>query len=161
MKTLLLIRHAKSSWKFPELADHDRPLNKRGQRDVPIMANRIAQQAFDLQVIYSSSANRALTFAQAIGEACQVVVETQRKFYTFSDSELLRQIQRLPDQHQQLAVVGHNPAMTEVVNYLGGEDIANVPTAAYVVVRSSATKWAKISPKNCQLIDFDYPKRHL
>ena len=80
MKQLTVVRHAKSSWDYPDLADHDRPLNKRGERDAPAMGDRLAARGYRPELVISSSANRALTTATAIADAIgyppdQIVVE--------------------------------------------------------------------------------------
>ena len=158
MKQLLLIRHAKSSWKFPELDDHERPLNKRGQRDILAMGRHLADKDPQLDVIYSSTATRALDYAQILSEYTYASLIPDLSFYTFSDFELLEILKNLPDNADSVAVVAHNPAITQVVNQLCASNISNVPTSAIVSVDCDIASWQELDSSFCELVYFDYPK---
>jgi len=158
MRKLLLIRHAKSSWKYHHLDDHERPLNKRGQRDVITMARHLADKHEPLDVIYSSTAVRALDFAQNLSEFTQVSLVPDLSFYTFDVDQLLEIIRNLPDSAERVAVVAHNPAITQAVNRLSDSEIRNVPTAGIVALDCTIESWADLQDSACQLAYFDYPK---
>ncbi|MBX2846942.1 MAG: histidine phosphatase family protein [Acidiferrobacterales bacterium] len=160
MRKLLLIRHAKSSWKFPELDDHDRPLNKRGRRDVLRMAKHIAEKESRLDIVFSSTAIRAVALAETICEYINAPLIPRSNFYTFSSRELLKALSCLPDENHQIAVVAHNPAITEVVNYLVKGKLANIPTSGVAAVLPSVQKWSGLLEKraSCELSYFDFPK---
>jgi phosphohistidine phosphatase len=160
MRRLLLIRHAKSSWKFPDLDDHERPLNKRGQRDVLTMARHLAEKSESIDVIYSSTATRALDYAQLLSEFTNTSLNPDLTFYTFSDGELLEILRNLPDDAHTIGVVGHNPAITRVVNYLTGEQFANVPTSGIAAIDCFKESWSELGEVegDCELAYFDYPK---
>ncbi|MBT8114381.1 MAG: histidine phosphatase family protein [Arenicella sp.] len=158
MRRLLLIRHAKSSWKYPQLDDHERPLNKRGQRDVLTMSRHLADKNEQLDVIYSSTATRALEYAQAISELTHVELVPELSFYTFDVDELIQIIKHLPPAARCAAVVGHNPAITMAVNRLSGEDISNVPTSAIAALNCPIEDWHELGQGDCELDYFDYPK---
>lgn len=160
MRKLLLIRHAKSSWKFPDLDDHERPLNKRGQRDILSMARHLAYKDEVLDVIFSSTAIRALELAQMISELTNVSLVPDLSFYTFSDDELLEILRNLPDEAQNVAVVAHNPAITQVVNRLTDANLNNVPTSGIVAIECPVDSWSVLGDieRDCQLLYFDYPK---
>lgn len=158
MKTLVLVRHAKSSWKDPELADFDRPLNKRGRRDAPFMARAFAKRGLAVDALVSSSANRALLTARAFAEALGLEVAADRKYYAASVQDWMRFIGEFPESARTVVAFGHNPELTELANRLAGTEIDNVPTSGTVAVRFAAETWA--GAKGGELLFFDYPKRH-
>ena len=160
MRKLLLIRHAKSSWKFPELDDHERPLNKRGQRDIISMARHLAHKDEVLDVVYSSTAVRALELAAMISELSNVSLVPELSFYTFSADELLEILRNMPDEARNIAVVAHNPAITETVNRLIDADLNNVPTSGVVAIECPIDSWSLLGEleQDCELLYFDYPK---
>ncbi|MEM7133280.1 MAG: histidine phosphatase family protein [Chloroflexota bacterium] len=163
MKTLFLIRHAKSSWNQPGLSDHNRPLNNRGLRDVPLMAQRIANWDPHPEKIVSSSAVRARLTAEAVADAMgfaasDIVIEP--RIYEASVADLLAVIRGLNKEMDCIALVGHNPGFTEVANLLGNCDIDNVPTSGVVVLAFQISEWHSVTPENGQLMAFDYPKKH-
>ncbi len=157
MRKLVLIRHAKSSWKFPELDDHERPLNKRGERDSLSMARHIADKE-TLDVLYSSTAVRALDFAQQISEFAYVDLIPDLSFYTFDVDELIEILKHLPDSAQRVAVVGHNPAISHAINRLTTKEIIKVPTAAIATMNSDIESWADLYSGCFDLEYFDTPK---
>lgn len=158
MRKLLLIRHAKSSWQYPELDDHERPLNKRGQRDILTMARHLAERDQPLDVIYSSTATRALDLAQNISEFTHTELVPELSFYTFDDEELLEILRCLPDAAMQIAVVAHNPAITRVASRLTAEHFDNVPTSGIVAIDCDIDRWADLNSGQCDLDYFVFPK---
>lgn len=158
MRKLFLFRHSKSSWKYPELDDHERPLNKRGKRDSLFMARHFADKLETLDVIYSSSAIRALEYAELISEFTQVGLVPELTFYTFDDDQFLQALQELPDEATSVAVVGHNPAITRVVNRLAEGDIINVPTSAVVSINCDIAEWAELADGVGRIEYYEYPK---
>ncbi len=159
MKKLLLIRHAKSSWKHHDLDDHERPLNARGERDSFTMARWLAESDEGLDVIYSSSAIRAVTFAERIAEFANLNLVPDLTFYTFDADELIEIISNLPSQVQRVGIVGHNPAITQASNKLCGSELKNVPTAGIVSIECPITEWSEIVEAPCELRYFQSPKR--
>lgn len=158
MRKLLLIRHAKSSWKFPELGDHERPLNKRGERDVLAMSRHLAERDERLDVIYSSTATRALDYAQRLSEFSQVSLVPDLSFYTFDVDQLIQILKQLPNSAERVAVVGHNPAITHAANLLCATDFDNVPTSGIVAIDCDLEDWADLGSGVCDLDYFEYPK---
>jgi len=158
MRRLLLIRHAKSSHKDTTLADHDRPLNKRGDQDRKSMSEHLQQRGENLQVVYSSSAIRSLIYAQTLCQQLGIPLVTESAFYTFSPSTLINVLTQLPDNIHQLAVVGHNPAITSVVNHLVKENIINVPTSGIAALNCPIESWSSIDRITSELDYFIYPK---
>jgi len=163
MKTLYLLRHAKSSWDFEDLSDHDRPLNKRGRHDAPLMGRELASHEVTLDLIISSSAVRALTTASLVAKELEYDTENisiNEAIYGAGKEELLTSIQQTPDNIANLMLVGHNPEITELANSLSPEHIASMPTAAVVGIRFNCVSWAEINPENATLVLYDFPKNH-
>lgn len=158
MKKLLLIRHAKSSWNDPDLDDHERPLNSRGERDSITMARYLADIDEGLEVIYTSTAIRALEFAHTLSEFCNVSLVPDLSFYTFDVDELLEILRSLPDEANRVAIVAHNPAITQVVNRLCLADLDNVPTAGIAAIECDIDEWRELSQAHCELDYFTSPK---
>ncbi len=162
MKTLTLLRHAKSSWDHPELADIDRPLNKRGKRDAPIMGERLARAGISPELILTSPARRARKTASRVARALgypadRIVVDP--RIYAAAPAELMALIRGLDDRWSDVMLVGHNPTLTELANELTAADIDNVPTAGVVRIRFPVPSWSDIRPGAGELTLFDYPKR--
>lgn len=167
MKTLYILRHAKSSWSDPNLDDHDRPLNARGERDKLVMAKFINSHFKDIEVIFTSSATRALDYAVSIHKFTGVPINLEQALYTFSAKDLLSLIADLPQSYDHIALVAHNPAATEVVNHLSDlgadEKLVNLPTAAIVKIEFEQSLWSDLSPKitaspRGRVADFAKPK---
>lgn len=158
MKKLLLLRHAKSSWDDPDCDDHERPLNERGERDSFTMARFLADNDEGLDVIYSSTAVRALDFAQVISELCNITLVPELSFYTFDEDELMEILRSLPDSVSRVAVVAHNPAVTQLVNRLTDLDLDNVPTAGLTSIQCDINVWVDLTEAACELNYFQTPK---
>ena len=161
MFRLLLVRHAKSSWKDPTLADIDRPLNGRGKRDAPVMASRLKKIGENIDVVFSSPAVRAQGIAKLIAHELNVSLRIVEGLYTFSSSAMLKVISGLPSNYKSIAVVGHNPAITELVNSLAAENIVNVPTSGMVAVNCHINDWHDLQQGSCVMEYFDYPKKQI
>ncbi len=157
-RILLLVRHAKSSWKQPELDDIDRPLNKRGRRDAPEMGRRLRQRSLSPDRIVSSPSARTMATAEAIAEAVSYpsdAIVMEEDLYAAVGQEVLDVIAATDDAVRTLMVVTHNPVITELANRFSNLPIDNVPTCGVLTVE--LTDWD--SPEEGLLIDFDYPKR--
>ena len=162
MKYLYLIRHAKSSWSDPSLSDFDRPLNKRGKRDLPVMGQRMAACEPKPELIISSPAKRARRTARTIGGALGFAkreIALDEELYTFSPEGFLEVIKRAPEEIQVLALVGHNHGLTECAEMLSGESLVNVPTCGIVLISFDQPSWQMVAKGGGSLVLFDYPKR--
>jgi phosphohistidine phosphatase len=162
MKTLILVRHAKSSWKDQTLADYDRPLNKRGKRNAPEMGQRLAERGIRPDRMVSSPAKRAIATAQAVAKEVgfprEKIVEDER-LYLSSVSTWLEVIRPLDDDADCVICFGHNPELTDLVNTLGRQDIGNMPTCGVVELRYDIETWADVGKVEPTYFDFDYPKK--
>lgn len=142
MKTLLILRHAKSSWKYPELSDYDRPLNSRGKRDAPRMGKYLRQQDLIPDRILTSSAKRARKTANKVAKSCGYTGKVKKieAFYDAVPGVYFEVLQALPDKYQRVMVVGHNPTMERLVNHLT-EQIERMPTAALAHIELPIQHW--------------------
>jgi phosphohistidine phosphatase len=159
--TLTLLRHAKSSWQDSTLADIDRPLNKRGRRDADTMGLRLKEHGTTFRTIYSSPARRTReTITRMIlalpSQDTQLTFGSD--FYTFERDELLQAIRGLDDKLIDVMIVGHNPAMHEMLRWLTGEPIAAFPTCAAAQLTLHLPSWNKIRKGAAQLNWFLQPK---
>ena len=162
MKRLLICRHAKSSWKDPELRDFDRPLNKRGQRDAPEMGRRLAAHGLRPDLICSSPALRAMSTAQLYaGQVGYPLAQIRYDplQYAATVPVLVRLLQEIDKRVQTLMLVGHNPESTALANLLGGLTIDNIPTAGIVALEFALDHWQGVHPGTGALLFFDYPKK--
>jgi len=161
MKTLYLMRHAKSSWKDASLSDRQRPLNKRGQRDAPQMGRRLRDKGVVLDRILSSPARRAQNtaelVAQAVGYPVERIEQTQSLYFT-SSSSMLALIPQLDEQWAAVMLVSHNPDISALLQRLCRTDIDDMPTAAIATLQFDG-KWRDVSDLTGCLIDYDYPKK--
>ena len=146
MKSLLVLRHAKSSWKHPELTDHDRPLNKRGKRDAPRMGRLIRDEDLVPELILSSSAVRARNTALAVAEACDHACELRvlRELYLAESDDYALFLEKLPDVRSSAMVVGHNPGLEELTEALSGEHQV-LPTAALAWIDLPIEHWNELA----------------
>jgi phosphohistidine phosphatase len=162
VKRLILVRHAKSSWKDASLADFDRPLNKRGKQDVQVMGNRLAQRGIAPDCIVSSPARRARRTARAVAETLDYPEEDilfEDVIYEAGVPDLLQVVRCLDDSDDEVILVGHNPGFTDLCNRLSGETIANLPTCAAACIAFDLSSWSQVGPETGELAFFDYPKR--
>jgi len=162
MKTLIVVRHAKSSWDDPDLPDFNRPLNDRGERDAPCMAKRLKEKDLPIDMVVSSPAVRALTtcnvFVDRLGISKAQVKEI-KELYHAGDEIILSVIKKLPDASSVAMLFGHNPGLTDFVNNLLEEDIDNVPTAGIVCCGLKVNKWSEVKWGCGEMVFFDWPKK--
>jgi phosphohistidine phosphatase len=160
MKTLFLIRHAKSSWDDLALADRDRPLNDRGKRDAPMVGKRLAKRRVKLDLILSSPATRALATAEIIAKKLdykrsKIVVDD--RLYAVEVEELLDVIRHLDDKTERVMLIGHNPELTELARRLSSK-ITHLPTCAVAEFTFSAKSWTRIGKDEPAKVALEYPK---
>ena len=163
MKTLYLVRHAKSSWKYPDLDDFERPLNKRGRKNAPLMGKILKKLKVVPDLIISSPANRAAMTARIIAAKINYPPENiqySESIYEFSENALIQVVKLLDDEVIQAMVVGHNPALNGLANYIGDQPISNIPTAGIYCLELDITSWTKIGENCGKLKFFEYPKKH-
>ena len=160
MKTLFLVRHAKSSRDDPSLADRERPLNDRGLHDAPMMGQRLSRSGMKHDRIVSSPALRALTTAQLIADAIgfpRQDIAIDDSIYESSPERLLAVIRGLDDKLDCVMVVGHNPEFAELAHRLAPE-ITEMPTCAVAEFRFDARAWADVGVLDPAKVKLDTPK---
>ena len=159
MKTLFLIRHAKSSWENTALADKDRPLNGRGKRDAPKAGERLAKRRVKPDLILSSPAARALTTAEIIARKLSykrknIVVDD--RLYAVEADDLLDVIRQLGDELERVMLIGHNPELTELAHRLSSK-ITHLPTCAVAEFTFDAKSWTRIGKDKPTTVALEYP----
>jgi phosphohistidine phosphatase len=163
MLSLYLTRHAKSSWDDPRTDDLHRPLNDRGLRDGPLMAQRFVERAEPVDILMSSPAERAITTARMFAKALGLPddrIRQNKEIYLAPHNALLRIVNLLPKGSTRVMLVGHNPGMSELVEYLGDSDIGEMPTCATVRLDFDLANWADVSMGLGAIRWYDYPKRY-
>ncbi len=164
MKTLLIVRHAKSNWNEPDVSDFDRPLNKRGNRDAPFMGKLIMEKAGKPDLIYSSPAERAITTARFFALAMDYDskdISQQKVIYEHGANAILRMMGKTPDNNNLVMVVGHNPDITYLANYLCDGSLDSLPTCSVACIDFDFDKWDMIAEKPGKLRFFEYPKKYM
>jgi phosphohistidine phosphatase len=158
MKELLIVRHAKSSWDYPHLNDYDRPLNDRGKRDAPKMAQWLSSQDINADLILSSGAERAKNTAIAFQAVLNIPMEIDDQLYHASRSKLMNIIKHTESSINSLILVSHNPGLNDLADYLLSGFPDNIPTTGIVSLKLDIEKWSETSTKNASLDFFQYPR---
>jgi phosphohistidine phosphatase len=159
MKTLILVRHAKSSWDDITQKDIDRPLNERGKKDAPEMAKRLKERDIKIDMFVTSPAKRAKKTAKLFAEEYKSEeVDTAEDLYEPSVQDFIKTVALLPDGKNTIALFAHNPGITEFVNTLTNVRIDDMPTCAVFAVASEAESWSSFLDSEKKFLFFDYPK---
>lgn len=160
-KQLIIVRHAKADWGDFDLKDFDRPLSPKGHTDAPKMGNRLVAHNIKPNMIVSSPALRAFTTAKYFASGWQMDTEqltTNALIYEASVQTLLSIINGFDDRFDKIALFGHNPGLTDLLNYLTNEYIANLPPCGVALIEFPFDKWELISGNTGSLVLFDYPE---
>jgi len=161
-KRLTLIRHAKSSWKDESVTDYERGLNNRGERDAPMIGQRLFARDARPSLILTSTAKRARRTATLIARAIGYPVEFiqgEQELYLAEPEQMFHVIHRQDISFNDIILVGHNPGITELANELTNLRIDNVPTCGIVAMTATLKDWTELRPAACSLEYFDYPKK--
>lgn len=163
MKTLYIIRHAKSSWEDPEMDDEDRPLNDRGKRDAPRMGKRLKEKEVKPDLMVSSPAKRAFSTARRMGKVLgyeKKHIVKAKKLYHASDDQLLNVVQGFNPKHDTVFLFGHNPGLTDFANALRNDEheIDNLPTCSIIAFQFNVPDWKDITWGIGTMLFFDFPK---
>lgn len=161
MKTVLVIRHAKSSWESGVISDFDRPLNERGKRDAPIMARRLLSRPMAIDLFVSSPAKRARHTARVFVEEYGLKKEDlllEPELYHPSIPVFYGLIARLEKQYSSVAIFSHNPGITDFVNSLATAQVDNIPTCGIFAIRADVNDWKDFATARKEFLFFDFPK---
>jgi len=159
MKTLYIVRHAKSSWKYEGIKDIDRPLKKRGINDAYFMSKLLQKKIDRPDVFVASSANRALHTAVIFTESFKFPfanLKINKSLYSFSDGYLVKTIRALDDGFNSAIIFSHNHGINDFVNQFGNMQIENVPTCGIVGIKFKENHWKNI--KKGKIILKEFPK---
>ena len=162
MKTIIMFRHAKSSWKDFSLPDFDRPLNKRGQKDAPFMGKKLKERQVMPDLILSSPAKRAKMTAIAVAKEISYPpkkIVFDDNMYLPSEMYLLGLVRNQDNKYATLMLLGHNPGFNNFANLLLKQNpLSNIPTAGVCCIRFDVDNWKKVQEGQGELVFFDYPK---
>lgn len=161
MKTLILVRHAKSSWGDFTLPDFERPLNERGKHDAPMMAKRLQDKGVKIDALVSSPAKRAKRTAQAFAEVLEINKDQiifREELYMAGVEEFYKVIEQLDESIKNVAIFSHNPGITVFANMLQVAEIDEMPTCSLFAITTSSEKWSKFRQSKKEFWFFDFPK---
>jgi phosphohistidine phosphatase len=162
MKSVWLIRHAKSSWKVADLADVERPLNKRGNRDAPFIGKLLKKVGVQPDLILTSTAVRAHETGRLIANELhypedKIVVD--ERLYLAGVEEILNLIRTIDQSVSKLTVVGHNPGLTRAANAMSNFGIEKMPTCSVVGIDFNVSSWKEVATGTLTM--YEYPKKYL
>ena len=160
-KTLLLIRHAKSSWDNPILSDFERPLNDRGKKDAPDMAIRLAERKITIDAFVSSPAKRAKQTSRLFAKEFDVKkkkIVFEPRLYEAGEENFYEAIQNLKNKWNTVAIVSHNPGITSFANSLTGHRVDDMPTSAVFAIKIDTNNWEDFREAAKEFWFFDFPK---
>lgn len=160
-KRIALLRHAKSSWENTSLADHDRPLNRRGSKAARDMGKRLAGLGFWPSLLLTSPAKRARETAQLISRELNYPLEciqSETELYLATPAAILQVIAKQNTNFSDVMLCGHNPGIMELANQLGESNIENLPTCGVVGIELEINEWVEIVAADGKTVFFDYPK---
>jgi phosphohistidine phosphatase len=161
MKSVIIIRHAKSSWDNMGVDDFDRPLNERGKEDAPKMAKRLLERNIKIDAFISSSAKRArktaaLFIKEFDGDKDEIILMPE--LYLAAPEAFYTAIAKAPASAQTIALFAHNPGITEFANELTDVRVDDMPTCAIFAVKADIKNWSDFKDAEKQYWFFDYPK---
>jgi phosphohistidine phosphatase len=164
MRTLYLIRHAKSNWDNPSIKDFDRPLSPRGLKDAAQMAELLHLQRIKPDLLVTSPALRAFSTARFFAAEFQLAEEALVKnpdIYEAAPATIVRIISQLPDEAHIVLLFGHNPTFTDIANLFARQYIDNIPTCGIVQIETTAESWNKLYEGNTKVKSCFFPKELL
>ncbi len=161
MKTLIVVRHAKSSWAEPGLSDFDRPLNERGKKDGPNIAKRLKKRNIAIDLFVSSPAKRAKRTADLFADEFEYPKENILlipELYEASVADFNTVVSKTPDPVNTIILFSHNPGITSFANTLSTVKIDNMPTCAVFAITIEGDSWNNFIKEDKNFLFFDYPK---
>ncbi|MDE1461151.1 SixA phosphatase family protein [Spartinivicinus poritis] len=164
MKELLLVRHAKSSWKDDSLADFDRPLNKRGKKTAPLMGQLLADKHWQPDRVFASPAARTKATAELLLPALAIPpdqIDWYPSLYDASVKAIFNAIKQAPAACQRLMIIGHNPGIEETIEALDPKFSEMIPTCCVTRIRCNIKNWQEITKKCGEVMDCLKPKEVL
>jgi len=162
MKTLYILRHAKSSWDDPEMSDFERPLNDRGKKTAPFIGELMAKNGLEPDIILSSPAMRAKATAQMVKRAAKIDAEIryEDRIYEASPHTLSQVVSETDNAYRSVMLVGHNPGIEGFIRYLTG-NLEPMPTAALAVISLQIDSWDLINDGRGELKRIFRPREEM
>jgi phosphohistidine phosphatase len=161
LKTIILVRHAKSSWDDISLKDEERPLTERGRKNAPDMAKRLLKKRIPIDVILSSPAERAIStaeyFAKEYGIKKKEIIRVPELYMATQDA-FINTIKNAPEKADSIALFSHNNGITYFANPLSETRIDHMPTCSVFAVNVDIGSWSDFKPGHAKFYFFDYPK---
>lgn len=163
MKTVLFARHAKSNWDQQGISDFERPLNSRGEVDAPAMASYLEQCGYVIHQIISSDAARAMATATEYKNHLtpQIEILSEHSLYLASHLDIDDVVKSISVKHSTVMIVGHNPGMSEIVDYYVDGNVDDMPTCSVAIVQFEVSNWEDVKAGSGDLLAFEYPKKLL
>jgi phosphohistidine phosphatase len=161
-KTLYLMRHAEAAWMNSGQRDFERLLDLQGERDAGAMGKRLKQRGVSPDLILSSPALRAAQTSKRIALELSIPLDEivfHEAIYEATVSDLLKIIQALDDHYGSAMLIGHNPALTWLINQLTGKHMANAPTCSIATLRTFSPRWEDTAFETADLLGFDFPEK--
>lgn len=161
MKKLYIMRHAKSDWNDESLDDYDRPLNKRGEKDAPFMAKLLKQKDAKLDLIISSPAKRAIQTANILAKQLNYTKAIQQNQYIYEAyvNTLQEIVSYIHDDHDIVALVGHNPGVSALA-YMLSSSKESFATSAFIEITFEADSWMSVNKEHSKVLSYEFPKKH-
>ncbi len=164
MKRIYLVRHAKSDWSDSKLTDFERPLNARGQRDAPFMATKFLEKFNKVDLIISSSAQRAMETSLAFKSALGLDnsrFESTDEIYNSGLRAIPKLINKINPNYNSVAFFGHNPDFTQLAKKYSKDEIGHLVTCSIVALSFKCNDWQEIEFGMGELVGLEYPKKYL
>ena len=160
MKNLIIVRHCKSSWSDPYLSDFDRSLNNRGINDGNLMSDFLSKKISDIDLLLSSSSNRTVLTSKFFIKKININdIKYDDSLYHANSDIILNKIKKTNNKLNQLMIIGHNPGLTSLINYLSNIRLYNLPTTGIAIFNLNSKSWNEItSPKYLELDLIKFPK---
>lgn len=160
MKKLIIVRHSKSSWKDFSLSDFNRPLNKRGKTDGPIMSKYLSKQIKKIDIMHCSSSVRTVETSKFFKyEISFGKIFYDDKLYHSSSNLILKLVKDYSEQFSSSLILAHNPGLTYLVNNLTNANLDNLPTTGLAFIEFNCRYWKDICADNSTIIDIKFPKQ--
>ena len=160
MKTLILVRHAKSSWDEAGLSDSERPLNERGKRDAPEMAARLRKRGLTIDKLVSSPAERAFRTARYFAKEFEIkkeAIAVEKTLYGALPAQFLQVAASLKDKYGTVLFFSHNPGITDFANTITNVRTDNIPTCGVFGVQANVESWKDFAKDEKNFLFYDYP----
>ena len=161
MKTIILVRHAKSSWDDFSLKDEERPLTDRGKKNAPEMAKRLLKKKIPIDAILSSPAKRARSTAEYFAKEYDIPkkkIILVPELYMPASEAFVKTIRNAPAKADSIALVSHNEGITQFANSLSEARVDNMPTCSVFAVKVDIDNWSQFEPGKTTFYFFEYPK---